>query len=50
MKTNDFPWIYFDFVYSLPGGNRNDMTINCANPPLRNGQLPGNVVPIPVCA
>ena len=46
MKTTDLPRIHFDFVYSLSGGNRNDVVTNCAVPQLRSVQLPGNVMPV----
>ena len=32
------------------GGNSNHVTTNCANPQLRNAQLPGNVVSLYACA
>ena len=35
---------------SLLGGNSNHVTTNCANPQLRNAQLPGNVVSLYACA
>ena len=35
--------------YSLSGGNRNDVTTNCAILQLRRVQLPGFVVPVCVC-
>ena len=61
VSKTDLQRIHFDLNYilhtsyallvvSLLGGNHNHVTTNCANPQLRNAQLPGKAVNVCACA